>query len=85
MSQHARERCAEMEISTKIAKRIVADPNKITYPDRDRAGLVALSKIHPEYAAVYVDREDGTTLVITVLFREARQYVRNGAECVVLP
>jgi hypothetical protein len=76
MSHHARERCAEMGISTKIAKRIVTDPNRTTYPARP--GTMALSALEPEYCAVFLEREDGTVLVLTVLWTTRERYVRKG-------
>lgn len=82
MSHHARLRCAEMGISTKVAKRIVANPST-TYcgkPGSDEGTRVLMSAEYPDYAVVLGHRP-GTEVpvVITVLFREQADYVRNGA------
>lgn len=80
LSRHARERCAEMGISTKVAKEIVR------HPDVDRPGKpgsdrrVAVSDLHPGYAVVYAPHDPPE--VISVVFRTQVRYHRNGTEYV---
>lgn len=73
MTDHARERCTEMGISTKVAKRIVqyADATWTHGPK-----VLAVSDRHPAYTVVYVMEED-QPVVCTVLFRRAEDYVRD--------
>ena len=78
MSRHARDRCAEMGISTKVAKRIAREAD-LTYSGDPRHGdgaVVAMCSAVPEYAVV-LDRE--SRVIVTVLFRTDEQYVRSGA------
>lgn len=76
MSDHARERCAEMGISTKVAKAIVRNP-AVTRPGNPGTGAVVVtSDRHPEYAVV-LDTE--TDVVVTVLFRTHVEYDRCGS------
>lgn len=83
MSHHARARCAEMGISTKVAKRIVqhADVTHCTSSrGRDKPRYVATARAYPDYAVPYfVDPEDGCAVVLTVLFNTDEQFVRKGA------
>lgn len=77
MTKHAVQRCAEMGISTKVAKRIVRNPS-ITHAARE-GRMVATSVDHPDYAVVYAaDRETESVWVITVLFNTQVRYERNG-------
>lgn len=83
MTKHARRRCAEMGISTKVPKRIIRNAD-ITHETgargRDRARYVAKSDLYPEYVVPYfIDPVDGVAVVCTVLFATDRPYVRNGA------
>ena len=83
MSTHARDRCAEMGISTKVAKTIAMNPS-ITYagaPDGLPGSMVCLSDEYPQYAVVTAPGrwEADVTVVITVLFRTPERYTRNGA------
>lgn len=75
LTRHARERCEEMGISTRVAKRIVQHAD-IRYPAQ-RNGTAATSKRHPEYTVIYVV-EDGVPIILTVVFRTTEQYVRAG-------
>lgn len=80
MSHHARERCAEMGISTKVAKAIAKNPT-LTYGGRPGTdSMVHLSEAHPEYAVVVGQPRSpgGPPVVVTVLFRVYEDYVRGG-------
>jgi hypothetical protein len=77
MTNHGRERCVEMGISTKVPKRIVRDPS-ITHVAKD-GRMIATSDVHPEYAVVYAVDEDGTHWIVTVLFNTQVRYKREGA------
>jgi hypothetical protein len=74
LTHHARQRCAEMGISTKVAKRIVQTASS-TYTSKD--GVIHHSREHPEYAVVTPD--DNPLLILTVVFRTEETYVRDGA------
>lgn len=78
LTRHARERCAEMGISTKVAKRIVQHPDIIRPGNNGTACLVAVSDRYPEYAVVY---DPEAFRIVTVVFRTAEVYVREGATC----
>lgn len=77
LTTHARERCVEMGISTKIAKWIVrhADLRRPGNPGTDT--VVATSRRYPDYAVVYAE-EEGAPVVITVLFNTVQFYARAG-------
>lgn len=82
MSEHARERCSEMGISTKVAKRIVQNAD-LRYTQLDRPGCyVAAWSGEPMYAVAVdgdpADPDCSSHVVITVVFRETREYVREG-------
>lgn len=77
MTVHARDRCREMGISTKVAKRMVQDPS-ITHTTRD-GRMIATCDAYPDYAVVYAVSEDRTHWIITVLFNTEVHYERNGA------
>lgn len=80
MTKHARERCAEMQISTKVAKHIVANA-EVRYTTQCNDGnkaMMALWSGEPRYAVVYSDDED-PPLVITVIFNSRDFYERDGA------
>lgn len=82
MSQHARDRCAEMGINTKVAKRIIqhADVTHCTSSrGRDKDRYVATSDLYPDYAVPYFIAADGVPVACTVLFRTAVEYARDGA------
>lgn len=77
LTQHARERCAEMGISTKVAKRIVqhADVVRPDYPGSDR--MISVSDAYPDYIVVH-DQQD-PPIIITVSFRSGCEFIRDGA------
>lgn len=82
LTRHARERCAEMGVSTRVAKAIVVAPD-MTRPapsQRHPEARMAISDAAPEYAVVYKPgaAHNGADLVLTVLFRTYEQYVREG-------
>lgn len=80
VSVHARERCAEMGISTKVAKHIVRHPS-IDRPGNTWTGCrVAVSDLHPEYAVVY---DPECCVIVTVLFRTTERYARQGQTFVI--
>jgi hypothetical protein len=78
MTTHAVARCAEMGISTKIAKRIVrsASINRVA-----GNAMIATSIEYPDYAVVYYPTSP--PVVITVVFRTIERYIRNGGTFVV--
>lgn len=66
---HARDRCVEMGISTKVAKRIVRNPTMVLpdfqgNPDR----RFVYSDVEPEYAVVICQEDGEPDTVITVLY-----------------
>lgn len=77
LTRHARERCAEMGISTKVAKRIVRY-GEVAYPgtpSEHGPSMVVLWSGDPHYAVVATaDR----SLVLTVLFNTPEYYERAG-------
>lgn len=75
MSEHARQRCRDMGISTKVAKRIVQHP-AITHCAKEGRVLVTSDK-HPEYAVVYAPSDP--PVIVTVLFNTQVRYERQGA------
>lgn len=79
MTLHARQRCAEMGISTKVAKRMVKNPS-VTHTTKKGGGdrIVCTSVEYPLYAVVYATGDDGITWIITVLFNTQVRYERNG-------
>lgn len=72
MSYHARLRCAEMGISTKVAKRVVR--NHTCSWTNPQGEVVATSDDHPEYTVVYSPADP--PVVITVLYRTQDIYIR---------
>lgn len=79
LTGHARDRCAEMGISTKVAKAILrhADVRRPAVPGLD--GRIATYRLHPDYAVVYVDAvNDDRPIILTVLFKTSGAYVRAG-------
>lgn len=77
MSIHARERCEEMGISTKVAKAIVKNPS-VTRPGKPGSPcMIAVSDAAPGYAVVYDPRCE-PLVVVSVLFRTIDQYDRDG-------
>jgi hypothetical protein len=80
MTLHARQRCVEMEISTKVAKRIV-QCGEVRYPGtptEEGDTVVVLWSGEPRYAVVVsADPED--PIVLTVLFNTPDYYARAGS------
>ena len=83
LCEHARERCAEMGISTKVAKRIVREAAVVRPGMAHSDRLVAVSDTYPAYAVVYVPGEPD--LIVTVLFRTQVLYLRDGSGYVERP
>lgn len=77
LTRHAQQRCVEMEISTKVAKRIV-QRGEVAYPGTPSSQgptMVVLWSEDRDYAVVTnVER----TLVLTVLFRTMEFFERCG-------
>ena len=80
LTTHARARCAEMGLSTRIAKAIVRD-REVTYAGDRRHqnnAMIALCSAHPDYAVVF-DPTGEVEVIVTVLFRTENDYDRAGA------
>ena len=76
VTYHARQRCAELGISTKRAKRIVQQRTS-TYPSpqgHSNNGVVCSSTVDPEYAVVW---DEHTNTILTVLPRTTDRYKRT--------
>lgn len=80
LTDHARERCVEMAVRTKVVKSILRDPD-LDVPSSDRypGFRVATSRSHPDYAVPYFVADDGVPVAVTVLFNTRAPYVRVGA------
>ena len=77
LTDHARERCAEMGIRTRVVKQIWRT-RTLTYVMFDQPGKIRVtSDKHPEYALI-VDEEGERPVIITVLFASDQSYVRAG-------
>lgn len=76
LTQHARERCAEMGIRTRVVKQIWRH-RTLTWPLRDQDRTVVTSDEQPRYALV-VDEHCEPPVVVTVLFNNTETYVREG-------
>lgn len=82
LTDHARERCAEMGISTKVAKRIWRT-RQTMYPGTETSwgtqGWIVTSDQYPNYLIVVVfGAPDAPPTVVTVAFRTHTPYVRQG-------
>jgi hypothetical protein len=75
LSPHARSRCEEMGIPTKDVKRLVQAPSQ-RYGDPVRGGQVYQSQTFPTIAALVREGIDGCPVVVTVLWRTAKEYDR---------
>lgn len=78
LTDHARQRCVEMGISTGRVKRVVADPD-VSYPGgREHANScrVAYRGDDPAIAVVYFTDDDEVPVVASVLWRTAKTYTR---------
>lgn len=84
VTRHAAERCAEMGISTKVAKQIVRH-HDVIYPSPARYGptaRVVRSDMHPAYAVAW---DEEANAIITVIFNTPEFYVRQGTTFLVQP
>lgn len=77
LSHHARERCKEMEIRTRVAKRIVQHADCVRPGKPGSDAMVATCDEFPEYAVVYEPGDPA--VIVTVVFRTPERYERNGA------
>ena len=76
LTRHARDRCAELGISTKRAKRVVQHRTG-TYPSavgHSNNGMMVTSATEPEIAVVW---DPGTNEILTVVPRIQEDYVRT--------
>lgn len=80
LTQHARDRCAEMGISTKVAKRVLRHADLTRPAKPGQPGIAATSTLVPGYAVIYKMVDDNPRpLILTVLF-DCRDFVaRNGS------
>lgn len=74
LTQHARERCEEMGLNTKQAKRVVQDP-EITYEGNHCGETIAISG---DLAVPFVVQEDGVPRILTVLWHGIEFERQNG-------
>lgn len=85
LTRHARERCREMGISTRRAKRVVQHQTT-TYPStgsgHSNNGLVVLSAGEPEIAVVW---DPPTNTILTVIPRVQEDYIRLSDGYGILP
>ena len=83
LSQHARDRCREMGISTRRAKRVVQHQTT-TYPStgHDNGGLIVQSAGDPEIAVVW---DPATNTILTVVPRVQEDYIRLADGYGILP
>lgn len=71
MSPHARDRCQEMGIRTRVAKRIVANPD-VSYESEGR--VLAASDAYPGITVVYAP--ESPPVVVTVVWRTPERWER---------
>ena len=76
LTDHARERCAEMGIPAKLAKRIWRN-RTLTRGLHDQHRVIATCADHPDYSLV-VDDTGEVPVIITVLFTCVDKYTREG-------
>ena len=76
MSSHARERCKEMGIPTKRAKRIVQQPSAAYRGGDEQGRSVILISVDPDFAVVYSKNHN---VIITVLYRDEAMYLQKGS------
>lgn len=74
LTPHARARCAEMGISTKVAKAIVRHAD-IVRPGYD-GKFMSVSDLHPKYAVVHTN--ETPPVIVSVVFRTYEHYDRAG-------
>lgn len=81
MTEHARQRCLEMGISTKVPKQIVRRANLVRPDKPGSARCVMQSSKHPGYVAVVEEveaSEPPAYVVITVMFNDPGFKARKG-------
>ena len=71
ISDHARLRCRQMRIGTKIAKWIVRHP---TITRHTQGRVMVWSDEYPDYTVLYVEKGLARPVVVTVLWRDQEQY-----------
>lgn len=84
LSQHARDRCLEMGIPTRRAKRVVQHQTT-TYPNsagHNNGGLIVQSSRDPEIAVVW---DPSTNVILTVVPRIQEDYIRLSDGYGILP
>lgn len=81
MTRHARDRCAEMGISTKVAK-LIHRTRDATYPGTvtktGEQSYIAMSDLVPDYVIAYLPKVHGPDVIMTVLFKSTEYYERAG-------
>jgi len=80
LTTHARERCAEMGITTKVAKAIyqARDLDRPSTKPGSDCRMATCSRL-PEYAVVYfISEEDGVPVIASVVFKTYEVYERDG-------
>lgn len=78
LTDHARDRCVEMGISTKVAK-VIFRHAVIRRPGNSGSEcMVAVSDVYPDYAVVYFMADNGP-VIATVLYRDPDVTSRPGA------
>ena len=79
LTHHARVRCREMGISTKVAKAIVKHADVVQQSSYGPEYRVAKCDRHPDYAVVYAEQPDGAPpAIVTVIFRVTDFGKRDG-------
>lgn len=78
LTVHARERCAEMGLTTKTAKRIYQH-RSVTYPGNRGSGCIfVVSNDYPGYAVVVNEEQEDRPVIVTVVFQTYGEYIRKG-------
>lgn len=75
LTEHARERCEEMGITTDRVKRVVRDPH-LAYDSKNGYRVVCRSD-EPTFRVVISERPD-ETVVVTVIWWTSEQYERGA-------
>lgn len=75
LTNHARERCVEMHISTKRAKRVVRNAD-VRRP-AERGAVLATWQGDPAIAVIYVEDQEPVPLITSVVWRTREQYERK--------
>lgn len=83
LTDHARLRCIQMEVSTKRVKHIVQNPSMVLPgPPELNAEFIATADYDKKIQVAYVIDERGRPVVITVLWNTQEDYVRPDAKAV---